>query len=88
VEECRLLQLHGQAWSRDLCKTCPVPHIARANSCQHLKLNVTVARPLSAIFQRRVRVNAFCEKVKRDVAEPRVGCGECHALPFTFEVRE
>jgi hypothetical protein len=53
-----------------------------------MKLNVVVARPLIAAFQRRVQVSAFCEKTKRDVAEPQIGCGECHALPFKFEVKE
>ena len=88
VEECRLLKAQGQTWSRDLCKTCPVPEIARANSCQHLKLNVIVVRPFFALFQKRVQVNSFCEKTKRNVAEPQIGCGECHALPFKFEVKE
>jgi len=88
VEECRLLKAQGQTWSRDLCKTCPVPDIARANSCQYLKLNVVVARPFAALFQKRVQVSAVCEKTKRDVSEPQVGCGECHALPFTFEIKE
>jgi hypothetical protein len=88
VEECRLLELHGQTWTRDLCKFCPVPDIARANSCQHMKLRISVARPLMAGFQRRVQVSAFCEKTKREVAEPQVGCGECHTIPFTFEVKE
>lgn len=88
VEECRLLKANGQSWSPALCVTCPVPEIARANSCQHMKLKAVVARPLSALFQRRVQVSAFCEKAKRDVAEPQVGCGECHALPFTFEIKE
>ena len=88
VEECRLLKAQGQTWSRDLCKTCPVPEIARANSCQYLKLNVNVVRPFFTLFQRRVQVNSFCDKTKRNVAEPQIGCGECHALPFTFEVKE
>ncbi len=88
VEECRLLQLHGQYWTRDLCKTCPVPDIVRANSCEHMNLKVTVARPITAIFQRRVQVAAFCEKTKRHVTEPQIGCGECHALPFKFEIKE
>jgi hypothetical protein len=88
VEECRLLEAQGQVWSPDLCKTCPVPDIARANSCQFLKLKVNVGRPITAIFQRRVQVSAFCEKSKRDVSEPEIGCGECHALPFNFEVKE
>lgn len=88
VEECRLLRSQNQAWSPDLCKTCPVPAIARANSCQHMKLNVVVARPLAALFQRRVQVQAFCEKSKQHVLEPQVGCGECHALPFKIEIKE
>lgn len=88
IEECRLLKAQGQAWTRDLCKTCPVPEIARANSCQHLKLNAIVTRPFFALFQKRVQVNPFCEKTKRDVVEPQIGCGECHALPFKFEVKE
>lgn len=88
VEECRLLEAHGQQWARDLCKTCPVPDIVRANSCQHMKLHPVVARPVTALFQRRVQITAFCEKTQRDVPEPQVGCGECHALPFNFEVRE
>jgi hypothetical protein len=88
VEECRLLEAHGQQWTHDLCKTCPVPDIARANSCQHMKLIPSVVRPVAALFQRRVQINAFCEKTKRDVSEPQIGCGECHALPFKFEVKE
>ena len=87
-EECRLLQVHGQAWTRDLCKTCPVPDIARANSCQHMQLKVTVERPITAIFQRRVQVSAFCEKVNQAVSEPQIGCGKCHDLPFKFEIKE
>lgn len=88
VEECRLLNLYGQVWTPDLCRTCLVPDIARANSCQHMKLKANVTRPLTALFQKRVQVSAFCEKSKRDVAEPQVGCGDCHALPFKFEVKE
>lgn len=88
MEECRLLELFGQAWSPDLCRTCPVPDIARANSCQHMKLKASVSRPLTALFQRRVQVSAYCEKSKRDVLEPQIGCGECHALPFKFEIKE
>jgi hypothetical protein len=88
IEECRLLKAAGQRWSADLCKTCPVPAIARANACQFLKLRAVTTRPLSAMFQRRVQVTAYCEKVRRDVAEPHIGCGECHALPFKFELGE
>ena len=64
VEECRLLKAEGEQWTRDLCKTCPVPGIARANSCEFMKLTPTVARPIEALFQRRVKVSAYCEKTK------------------------
>ena len=87
VEECRLLKAAGQPWSPDLCRSCPVPGIARANACEFLKLNAKVARPLSAAFQRRVQLSAYCEKSKKNVSEPHVGCGECHTLPFKFEVK-
>lgn len=53
-----------------------------------MKLNVVVARPLAALFQRRVQVQAYCEKSKQNVSEPQVGCGACHALPFKFEIKE
>ena len=88
MEECRLLKVQGERWTRDLCATCPVPEIARANSCQHMKLRARIIRPLTAFFQRRVQVSAFCEKVGRDVSEPQVGCGECHTLPFKFEIND
>jgi hypothetical protein len=88
TEECRLLTASGEHWTADLCKTCPVPAIARANACEFLKLHATVTRPVIAIFQRRVQISAYCEKTKRDVPEPQVGCGECHKLPFTFEIEE
>ena len=55
VEECRLLKAAGERWTRDLCKTCPVPGIARANACEFMKLKPTVARPIEALFQRRVQ---------------------------------
>jgi len=87
-EECRLLQAAGERWTPDLCKTCPVPGIQLANACEFLQLQGRVARPIGAAFQRRVQVSAFCEKTRRYVSEPHVGCGECHSLPFTFEVKE
>src|SRR5215467_9404234 len=87
MEECRLLKAAGQPWTRDLCKTCPVPEIARANACQYLHLNPTVGRPVLSAFQRRVQIAPFCEKVRTNVSEPEVGCGECHALPFKINLK-
>ena len=88
TEECRALKAAHQKWSPDLCKTCPVPAIARANACQSMKLRATVVRPWRALLQRRVQIAAHCEKSLRDVSEPQVGCGECHTVPFSFEIKE
>ena len=88
MEECRLMQASGEKWSADLCKTCPVPAIGRANACEFLQLHARVTRPFNAGFMRRVQVTAFCEKSKRSVKEPQVGCGECHPLPEIFEVKK
>ena len=85
VEECRLLKASGEKWTPDLCRTCPVPGITRANSCEFLRLHGTVGRPLNAAFQRRVQLTAYCEKTNQDVKEPHIGCGECHPLPPIFE---
>ncbi len=83
-EECRLLE----SWSADLCQTCPVPEILRANACKHMRLDAEVTRSFFDLFQRRVKVSAFCEKTNRSVAKPEIGCGECHPLPPIFEVKE
>lgn len=88
TEECRLLQASGQRWSRDLCSTCPIPEVLRANACEFLAFHAVVARPLGAGLQRRVRITAHCDKVGREVAEPQIGCGECHPLPSQFVVKE
>ena len=87
TEECRLLQTANERWSRDLCSTCPVPDLLRANACEFLQLRGAVTRPVAAAFQRRVQISAYCEKVKRRVPEPQIGCGECHPLPAEFVVK-
>jgi len=83
-EECRLL---GASWSRDLCRTCPVPAIIRANACESMRLRPEVRRPLAAGFKRRVSVATYCEKTERSGFDPYIGCGECHPIPSVFEVK-
>lgn len=85
IEECRLV---GAAWEPSLCRTCPVPGIERANACPAMRLRAEVVRPLTAAFQKRVRIIAFCEKTGRSNFDPHVGCGECHPLPPVFTVKE
>lgn len=87
-EECRLLKSVGERWTPDLCRTCPVPSIQLANACEFLELNGHVHRPINAAFQRRVKITAWCRKTQRSVNEPHIGCGECHQVPFSFEIKE
>jgi hypothetical protein len=84
-EECRLL---GSAWSRDLCRYCPTPSINRANACESMILRGEIIRPVLAVFQKRVRISAFCEKNGRSGFDPHIGCGECHPVPPIFEVKK
>ncbi|MCU0488275.1 MAG: hypothetical protein MUE67_04890 [Anaerolineales bacterium] len=82
-EECRLLQPAGLRWKPELCKTCPVPGILRANACTHLILEPQFERPFP-FLQQRVKVKAFCTKTTRAGFDPHIGCGECHPLPPIF----
>lgn len=84
-EECRLLEAapRPQRWTPDLCFSCPVPDLLRANACEHLILEGNVARPFP-FLRRQVTLQAYCRKTLRDVPEPHVGCGECHPMPFDF----
>jgi len=84
-EECRLL---GTSWTRELCRTCPVPSILRANACEFMQLQLEVIRPLAAAFQRRVKVTASCIKTERSGFNAHIGCGECHPVPAVFEVKK
>jgi hypothetical protein len=82
-EECRLLP---RDWTRDLCRTCAVPAILRANACESMQLRLQVTRPVLAGFQRRVRIDPFCERTGRSGFDPHIGCGECHPVPPVFKV--
>jgi hypothetical protein len=79
-EECRLLIESSQNWKPGLCKTCPVPSILRANSCEFMNLTAKVSRPAIALFQKRVQVSALCKKTHRTGLEPHIGCGDCHPI--------
>ncbi len=79
LQECRLLQANPntEPWRPDLCKTCPVPGILRANACPNMVLEGRVARQWFGL-KRRVEVYAVCILSAVQVTEPHVGCGECH----------
>jgi hypothetical protein len=82
-EECRLV---GDGWKRNLCSTCPVPSINRANSCEYMNLKAELIRPLMSAFKLRVKVTAFCDTTHRSGFDPYIGCGECHPFPAEFEI--
>ena len=81
-EECRLI---GNApppnnWTPDLCRSCPVPGLIRANACPNLVLEGTITRTMLGL-RRSVKVSAYCTKSHKPVPEPQIGCGECHHIP-------
>jgi len=82
-QECRLIERNpasGQ-WTPDLCAGCPVPRILLANGCRNLVLEARVQKGILGLG-RRVEVRASCTQSGAAVAEPEVGCGECHSLSF------
>lgn len=78
-EECRFLMDNApaQTWTPDLCATCPVPEIVRANACEHLKLNPRVQRTFP-FLRRSIHLKPFCTQCACAVADPHIGCGQCH----------
>lgn len=77
VEECRLLKDAGLEWSPYMCSECPVPDILLANSCEHQKLIPQLKRPF-LVLKPQLQISAYCTKIEEPVAEPRIGCRECH----------
>lgn len=84
-EECRLLASAQPPlpWKPDLCKSCPVPGILRANACKNLVLEPHLGRPFP-FTKNQVKVKAYCSKSLREGFDPHIGCGECHPLPPAF----
>lgn len=85
-EECRLLKASGnhEGWKTDLCKSCPVPGITRANACPNMTLRAEISSLIFGIGK-RVKVTAYCKQAGATVKEPHVGCGQCHPLPPEFD---
>lgn len=84
-EECRLIGNNPPPnnWTPDLCQSCPVPGILRANACPFMELEGKVKRGFLGMG-RRVIVTSYCTKAHQVVKEPEVGCGLCHPLPPEF----
>jgi hypothetical protein len=80
TQECRLVDGNpeSETWTPDVCRGCPVPEIQLANACPHLILSGRIVKGFLG-FGRKMIIEAACLQTKRDVAEPQIGCGECHA---------
>ena len=78
-EECRLIDQNpaSEPWRPELCKSCPVPGILRANACPNMVLEGLVKKGFLGL-SRKVEVSAVCSKYLVPVPEPKVGCGHCH----------
>ena len=78
-EECRLLDQNpdSEPWRPELCKSCPVPDILRANACPNLVLEGRIEKTFLGL-RRQVKLSAVCAKYVVEVAQPHIGCGHCH----------
>jgi hypothetical protein len=88
-EECRLLDSVGGSivWKVDLCKTCPVPSITRANACPTLILSASIKKGILGLGK-HVEVKAFCSRSQTEVKAPAIGCGLCHPIPDVFSSKK
>jgi hypothetical protein len=77
--ECRLIDRNPQGgrWHKGLCASCPVPDILRQNACPNIALEARVEKTMLGLRE-RVKIYAVCTKKLTEVAQPAVGCGECH----------
>lgn len=78
-QACRLIERTPASgkWEPQLCQTCPVPKIVRANACPHLILDARVQTGFLG-FNKHVEVSAMCTQTLDTVDEPEIGCGQCH----------
>ena len=87
-EVCHLLAGNPDAdqWTSDLCASCPVPEIKRANQCEHMVLNAQIKRYRLQFWRApEMQIVANCLRSGGRVSDPMVGCGLCHT-PIQFVV--
>jgi len=79
VQSCRLIERNRDSlpWRPELCATCPMPDILRANACPNLVLDARVVKRFLGLSQ-RVEVTGWCKEYFLEVKHPEVGCGHCH----------
>lgn len=89
-EECRLIGTSNPTgqWFAELCKTCPVPGITRANACKNMTLYASIKKGVVK-SKGRIKITAYCSKSRSEVKVPEIGCELCHNdLPLLDEQKE
>ncbi len=89
-EYCHLVATKPDAavWTSEICFTCPVPDIKRANHCPDMILQGRIGGKGWRFWQKsRMLIDATCTKSRSRVENPMVGCGRCHGS-LTFVVAE
>jgi len=87
---CRLIERNPDSppWRPQLCETCPVPDILRANQSDTLKLDGKVVKKLFGLKQ-QVEVEGWCSECFNAVPNPMLGCQNCAAnKPSIFDLKE
>lgn len=80
VQVCRLVQANTDSarWHPKDCGNCPVPDILNANASPNMELMLTIVPTLLG-FRRKMDVEAYCTKHRREIKDPYVGCEICNA---------
>jgi hypothetical protein len=89
-EVCHLLdgQPDAARWTSALCTACPVPDIRRTNGCTQMILHGHIGKRGWRLWEaERLLVDVTCTRSGKSVANPYVGCGQCHSN-ITFVVGE
>lgn len=90
VQTCRLIEANPDSppWKPNLCNTCPVPEILRANPSETLKLTGTVVNKFLG-FKQQVEVEGWCSECFSEIPDPKLGCPNCTPRkPSIFDLQE
>ncbi len=91
VQTCRLIERNRESppWRAQLCTTCPVPDILRANNSETLKLDGKVVKKFFG-FKQQVEVEGWCSECFSAIPNPMIGCQNCThtGKPSIFDLEE
>lgn len=77
LAECRLIQANQASlpWRPQLCASCRVPAVLRANGSAHLRLQLTVRKRFRWLA--RMELRAWCTAHSCAIEDPYHGCPLC-----------